>query len=284
MTTPPTPFSDEELSASIDGELDADRAAAIAADPHARARRDELAAVAALVAAPVAPLPAEAVDQLIAVALDPPAAPPAPARRIRGPQPWLVAAAVVVLVAVGLALVWSGRNDGEQASFTTVGASIADGGGSSATEADGAGDVAADVGAESSSTERGDANAPTTTAPPLTTATTLAPGGTAAALPLGTFASGDEMRAALAEAFPATATPVEGVEAPPAAAFERCASQLQVTLDLDTDPTHTGYASVAGQVALVYEFATPGFDDGQPTTLVAAVGRDACDPIAIFQR
>lgn len=277
--TSPTPFSDEELSAAIDGDLDADRSAALEADPIARERRDALAAAAQAVARRVDPLDPAVVDGLIAGALDAPLAPAAPRRGSRGPQPWLVAAVVAVLVAVGLGLVWSGRNaDQEQrASFDTVGASIG---------AEDSGAAKGDGADASSSASEMESGAPTTTAPP---ASALPP-----AVALGEFASGDDLRSALAEAFPtadaATTTSGEvGTESsvlapPPAGALERCGDQLEVTLDLDDPPTRTGYATVDGRAVLVYEFDAPSFADGTPTTLVAAVGQDACDQVVIFQR
>lgn len=280
MTSPASPFSDDELSLAIDGELDADRAALLEADPVARARRDALAAAAARVGTAVEPLDATAVDQLIAAALEAPLAPSAPPRTTRGPQPWLVAAAVVALVAVGLGLVWSGRGtQSDQASFQTVGNSI-----SAADEATESGAGSGRDGAEEA------AGSMAETAPEASTDTSSAPTTTAPGLPvlpdalaLGEFASGDELREALADAFPASAQPTSA-EVPSAAALERCATQLQVTLDLAGDPLRTGFATVDGRAVLVYEFEAPAFDDGQPTTLVAAVGSDACDQVAIFQR
>ena len=66
----PTPDDalDELASAALDGEATDDEVARIADDPALRARRDELAAVQAAVAAPVA-VPAGAADQAIAAAL-----------------------------------------------------------------------------------------------------------------------------------------------------------------------------------------------------------------------
>ena len=105
---------------------------------------------------------------------------------------------------------------------------------------------------------------------------------------LGTFASGAELREALASSFPATAnttrTDSTAGALPAPAAVDRCATQLQVTLELDGDPLQVGVATVDGDPVLVYEFATTATDDGSPTTLVAAVGVDACDPIELFER
>ncbi|MFN8041035.1 MAG: hypothetical protein U0Q07_17600 [Acidimicrobiales bacterium] len=66
----PTPDDarDELASAALDGEATDDEAARVADDPDLRARRDELAAVQAAVAAPVE-VPAGAADQAVAAAL-----------------------------------------------------------------------------------------------------------------------------------------------------------------------------------------------------------------------
>jgi hypothetical protein len=41
---------------------------------------------------------------------------------------------------------------------------------------------------------------------------------------------------------------------------------------------------VRGRRLLVYEFAAASYADGSATTLVAAVGVDACDPVLTFER
>ena len=276
MTDDRTPVTDEELSAAIDGEADPEVIARIDRDPEARARFEELRAAADRVAGlPPVALPDDAVDRLVAGALDVPVAPPAPARGTPRTT-WLVAAGVVLLVGLGLVLVFTGRggdedlaSSGSDGSFDTVGSAI---------DEDGAGaDAAPEASAEADASS---GQAATTTAPSDEASD-------AGVVDLGAYASGEELRAALATSFPATATAnrVEGARAAAStAAIDRCAEQLQVTLGLDDGPLQVGVATVDDDDVLVYEFATTATDDGSPTTLVAAVGTDACDPIELFER
>lgn len=283
MTDPTTPLSDDDLSAAIDGEATAEVLDRIEASADARARRDDLATVAAAVATlPRPTLDDAALDELITAALDAPVAPAGSAGGARrsGPPALLVAAVIAVLVAVGLGLVWSGLNGSDEraARFNTVGNSINAGGGST-----GASDAA-------DAPEAG-AGAATTTAPlpGHGLATTVVPpteSSTAAPIALGTFASGDDLREALATSF----APSPSVQADPAsrapaeAAVDRCAEQLKVTLKLAGEPLNQGFATVDGRPVLVYEFASTSYADGSPTTLVAAVGEGACDQVVVFER
>lgn len=279
MTDDRTPLTDEELSAAIDGEADADVDARIEADPRARARRDELAAAAERVAElPTPALAAVDADRIIAAALDAPAAPAAPARS-RPTTTWLVAAAVILLVGVGLTLVFAGRageddvaSTGAAESFDTVGNEVDDAGApSAAPEPESAEHLSgADVAA--------DGQASTTTGP--------AAEETAAVVELGDFASGADLREALATSFAeaARSSSADATDRPAPTSIDRCAEQLQVTLELADGAQQVGIATVDGDPVLVYEFATTATDDGSPTTLVAAVGVDACDPIELFER
>ncbi|MCB0970372.1 MAG: hypothetical protein KDA97_02475 [Acidimicrobiales bacterium] len=285
MTDPNTPLTDEDLSAAIDGEADAELLARIEADPVARARRDELAAAAAHVAELVPPALDDAVvDDLVAAALDEPVAPARPSRST-GTAPWLVAAVVVALAGIGLALVLAGRGAGDDVAsqrFDTVGSAIGDDAGAGGTALDEeAAEPATASGAESADAAHG--AAPTTTTSPSLNTTS----GGEEVLDLGTFASGAELREALAEVFPGAAFSADdGATRSRASddAVARCAEQLRVTLELADGPQRVGIAVVDGQDVLVYEFATVATDDGSPTTLVAAVGIDACDPIELFER
>ena len=288
MTTDPTPLSDDELSAALDGEASDEVLAAIDASPDARARQAELGAAAARVAAAtVPPLDADAVDAMITAALDEPVAPSAPSgRRRTGPPVWAVAAGLLLLVATGLALVWSGRQE-DQVAFKTVGASIAadeDAGGStaesSASDQPTAGEmVLPDHGGTASGA--GDGASPSTTTTPETSAAQ------APLVFLGEFGSGDELRTALAASFspsPLASTGDAPVDTPPDAAVDRCQQQLEVTLELEGGPTARGYAVVDGEDVLVYEFDRASFADGTPTQLIAAVGVDACQQVVFFER
>jgi 2-oxoglutarate dehydrogenase E2 component (dihydrolipoamide succinyltransferase) len=285
----PTPGSDEELSAALDGELDAERAAALAADPATAARLEQLAAVAAAVAAPVPPLPAATVDDLIAGALEAPVAPAAPAGGRRGPSPLLVAAAITLLVAIGLGLVWSGRDDGATADLATS-EQPADEASEASAGAD-AGDGTAERSTGDGATEEGfsaESGELDSTGAPEATSTAPATGDDAAELvDLGAFPDGDALRAALAAAFPTAVTAPgagDGTEAPTALQVDRCGEQLQVTLELGAGPQRTGFATVGDAQVLVYEFAAPSFVDASPTTLVAAVGVEACEQVVFFER
>jgi hypothetical protein len=297
MTDHPTPpSSDEELSASLDGELDPARTTELTArlevDPALRARRAALASAADRVREPVAPLDAATVDELVANALAAPVV-PLPARATRGPAPWLVAAAITLLVAVGLGLVWSGR-DGGASDQASTGADASSSAGATVDEStaertdpdasDGASTEALDTSGDTAEAPaESSEGAPTSTIPPMDAA--IAP-----PVDLGTFATGDDLRAALADAFPVpgpelgSGTSPNATVAPSSEQVERCATQLQVTLELEDGPLQVGYAAVEDAPVLVYEFAADSFADGSPTTLVAAVGTEACEQVVFFER
>lgn len=284
MSTDPTPLTDEDLSADLDSEATPEVRARIAADPAAQARRAELAAAAARLATPVAPLADDEVDALIAGALEQPLAPPAPSSRRRGGVPqWAVAAVLVLLVGAGLALIWSGRTDDAEERSAGDAATSEQAGEAAADEALPEDLVLPDHGSGAmdgteSSTASGAGAATTTTSPPA-----------AAALgPLtfvGSFGTGDELRAALATSFdPAPGADGSEVEVPADAAVERCQDQLEITLGLEGAPTNRGYAVVGDEVVLVYEYDRASFADGSPTQLIAAVGVDACQEVVFFER
>lgn len=277
------PLSDDDLSAVLDGLADETL--------DARARSEaapRLAALAAarstLAAATVAPLADDVVDRLVTTALragsevtDPPGTldpipsiapvhPAAPTRSGRRVPTWLVAAAVVVMMAVGVALIGTDRH-GPTAKFETVGASI---NANDTTEAD---DRAAGATSAPEGAVAGQAGAPATTTGAADETATIA------VSDLGTFEDAAALRTALRTGFgPGTAaTPI------PSAALDRCRQQVQVSLSLTTDPTRTGRAKVAGREVFVYVFSYSAAGPGI-TELVAGVGRDACDPVVTFQR
>lgn len=295
MTDDPTP-TDDDLSLVLDGEADDELVARVEADPAARARLEQLRRTAdALRSSSVPPLDGDVVDELIATAVDAPVAPtrPASAGRSRA-TPWLVAASVIVLMAVGLSLVWAGRGDDEDQAGATRRTTLASAETSSdAPEADATFGDASGAGA-SEAAPLGGHGAPTTIAPQDASRTMDLP-----VVLLGSFASGAELREATASSFTPSTTatgssPADGEAtgdqardraAPPSdAAVDRCAQQLQVTLSMEAPPTRVGYATVDGKDVLAYEFATTSARDGKPTTLVAAVGVEACDQVVIFER
>lgn len=297
MTEPPTPFSDEDLSVALDGEADADLIARVEGDAEARARTEALQAARTAVATPVAPLDPAMVDRLVARALGAadgeaaePMAPVAPlsSRRARhaGPPPWLVAAGIAVVVALGLALVWSGTRGDSTDQAANSGASKLDQG--SGATARGQVDKSskssrpgAEQRAEDSGTVAGHA-APTVTG---------APGGAAnpPTINLGTFATAADLRAALASGFPSTPS-ADAAAAPSSAQLDRCIGEVRSTLNgsrlpapLPARPSHQGYARVEAQPTLVYEFPTTTFQPGR-TAVVTAVGTNACEPVLLFVR
>ena len=295
-------ISDDDLSLALDGEASPELQARIDASPEAQARLDALRAAAARVATPPPALADDQVDALISAALDAPVAPVAPRTRSqRRATPWLVAASVIVLMAIGLSLVWAGRSsDDDQASakLNDLAAESADasGGGSN--------------GADSSFTESGSSAEDQASAPvagghgaPTTVAGTTSSTADLPLLYLGSFPSADAFRNAtassLTDAWSASGGEVAyqgdssdagrssgsaSASAPSPDAVDRCGEQLQVTLSTKSAPIQTGYASVDGEQVLVYEFATASARDGKDTTLVAAVGPDACDEVVIFER
>ncbi|MCU1372331.1 MAG: hypothetical protein JWO77_3525 [Ilumatobacteraceae bacterium] len=302
MTDPTTP-SDDDLSLALDGEADAELQARIDASLEALARLEELRAAAAQVAAPVAPLDDDTVDTLITAALDTPVAPPrVAARRRRGATPWLVAASVILLMAVGLSLVWAGRgSEDDQAGASRTASGQQD---TSAGDGDAESSFS---GTGSSSAEASDPPADAATPGGHGSPTTVVPSSSAElpVLYLGSYDDADELRTATATSFadalkasgtalqydttePADeqtgATTRTEADMPSAKAVDRCAQQLQVTLSMKAGPLQTGYATVDDRSVLVYEFAAASARDGKETTLVAAVGVDACDEVVIFER
>lgn len=317
MTTSPPPLDDLQLSDALDGDAGPDVAARLAGDPAARARLDQLRAARDLVAAgEVAPLPDATVDRLVAAALDPLDAPtaidtdpvatgqgdaghgdgqgegegdseadgtvpivaPGPSRRSGTVPPWLVAAVVLLLLGIGLTLVYTGRDDGTDVAFDTVGSSIADG--SAATDAGRSTDE------ETAALESGDApdvagtavDAPSTTGAPQA-GTTSAP----VLVPLGSFPDPDALRVHLRDGFPeATPDAAPATETDVDAAF-RCLGKIDGMFNTGSEPVHVGLATVADEPTVVYELPYRT-DDGRDTTLVVAVGELTCIPSLSFQR
>ncbi len=301
MTDHPTP-TDDDLSLALDGEADAELLARIEADPVAQAQLEHLRAAATLLRdARVDPLDDEVVDGLIATAIDTPIAPARPVSGNRSGRatPWLVAAAVIVLMAIGLSLVWAGRSsDQDQASATKSAEEKAqDSGASSDGQADSAFSSGGGTAGAESQVLPGGHGAPTTAAATPDTASPSTP-----ALFLGSYPSGAKLREATATSFMDAwkasgsslsfdSSDAEGsgnarsMQRPPsAAAITRCADLLQVTLTMKAPPVQTGYATVDDEPVLVYEFATTSARTNKETTLVAAVGVKACDEVVFFER
>lgn len=307
------PITDEDLSEHLDRRAAPDVAARIAADPNAQVRLEALRnASRALADTPIRPLDGATVDQLVSRALlasddqgtpdgDHPATavtalPSGPkaadafggdvasgglaltahqARRM--PPTWLVAAAVILVVALGIGLVVSGRDTrgNDQAVKTAATESTAGNQGSASNSTDA---TSSDAAAAGQASEHGAASgaAPSTTQGPAFSA--------ARAVDLGTFATPRALRTALADRFPDAPATASSGGAPATTALQRCGTQVAVTLNLKSDPLRVGYATVEGRQVLVYEFASTSFTDQTPTTLIAAVGNQSCDPVVTFER
>lgn len=275
-STPTSPFSDDDLSADLDGEVAPEVRAAIEADPAAVARRAELAGARAAVGAATVPaLDPTTVDDLVGRALeaadDGTVVPLARAgARRRGPAPWMVAAAVLLLMAAGLALIYTGR-DAEQTAMTA--------GDDAATTlvpeaADGA--RPADDLAASELPQHGAA------VPEAGVATTIDPNDVGF---LGAFDDPAALRtAAAAQLVASTEAPPSDAEEPSVASLDRCDQQLRAVLETEETSIERGWALVDGETVLVYGFERPAFSDGSPTTVVAAVGIAACEQVVLFER
>jgi hypothetical protein len=295
MTDHPPPLSDEDLSAALDGEAGPDVEARLAADPQAHERAAALAAARDAVATAPEPLGADEVDGLIVIALDPDASTaadagsaggsiddaavmPLPPRRRGRPPVWLAAAAIAVLLGIGLVLIWSGRSSEPDRRSTAQ---------SGALESRSAG--------EASSGAKATVLAPTATSSGADDRAKSADAATTG--DLGSYPSVAAFRRAFATSFPAHRDESAPTASYSTAQFDRCAEQLQQTLALPAGPTHQGSATIAGKPVLVYEFAgsaatspatstsaTSTSVTGTSATTVAAVGTVACEPVSIFQR
>lgn len=312
MTDHPAPITDEDLSAHLDGQAAPDMAQRIAADPEAQNRLEALRDAARTVAdAPVPALDGATVDRLVGRALlvfdeahgptDPVLTPIAstqrsssvdasdaphavrpyapqelvpPAARRRLPPTWLVAAAVVLVVALGIGLVVTGRD--RDRSDQGVNTALTESTDRDQGAASKSGEASADASAPQPSEHGGASGA----AP----STTIGPAFAAGAVDLGRFDTAQALRTALATRFPDAPATASSGGAPVTAAVQRCGTQVLVALNLKSNPTHIGYATVGGRQVLVYEFATTSYTDETPTTLIAAVGTQACDPVVTFQR
>lgn len=326
MTEPLPPLSDEDLSAVLDGEAGADVTERAQADPVAQARIDAFRTTRdSLRGAPVPALDRSVVDELVARALDQAGTtantgtfvtdgggpgkdpmeearpgdnrssddvvvPLAPSRgRSRGTPRWLVAAAVVALVAIGLGLIWSGRDGGgtETAEVNTSAgqfdADDASGAGGSQDEAT----VESDVAAEEGDSEVG-AQPPTAPNPETPTTTPDVTTGSGdpvrAVTDLGSFASLEDLRTSLATSFPTDRLPLGPGVGPSVAVIDRCQLLMMEVFDLPSEANRFGQATIEGEDLLVFEFAAPSAVDGSPTTFLTVNEPVSCDARLSFER
>ncbi len=257
----PTDGTDDELvSAVLDGEASADEVARVRSDPALAARLEEFRrAAAALAAQP--PLPAAERRALLDRALDDtadgrdlapgtpppgPVAPPGPRRPRRLPPAPLVAAAVIVLVAVGVALILTGQGGDTNRASTKQSSGAATDTGAASRAAPGDASAAGGVGPHGLPE----------TASPTTTA-----GGAAPPVPyLGTFADGDQLRSALAPLDPAQlqpSSPPPSTAAPApytSAQLQRCAQVPRGYEPQLGPPLAYAQADVAGDRVVVISF------------------------------
>lgn len=302
MTDPLTPLSDEDLSAALDGMATPDVDARIQADPAARARLEHLKAASSAVAQdPPAILDPAVIDALVAQAIERGTAPAsetagvvtplAPRRRTAaGTQRWLVAAAVVVLMAIGLGFVYSGTHSDDT---QDAGVALEDGRAASQD------DSPSPEPQVSSSAEQGEDSAETppdhgapgqpNQAVPDDPSDETSPDSDAQApaelTELGTFDDKDALRTELRAGFPQDAQLAEGMR-PTEANVTRCNNFIQtvlVDLSLSTDPDAVGQATVADKTYLVYEYAIDGGTEGRSKLLTAA-DLDSCDLLFSFVR
>jgi hypothetical protein len=292
--TPPPPLTDEDLCAVIDGEARSELLERVAADADAQARLAQLRAASTAVAgATVPPLAPAVADSLITRALaaadgvdepqtQDPAVVPIPRGR-RLPPTWLVAAAVLVLVAIGVGLIvaGSGNHTSSTDATTALGASS-----HSAEKSAGADSTSAGSTGAGRSPSTGGAAATTTRpnqTPALDNGLTVDASGVGPILDYGRFGDSDALRKAFATSWAAGArhggTPEETVSAKSA---ERCGEQVASLLSLRVGPDHIATAKVGSEPVLIYEFPAKASSDGRAT--VAAVSVATCAPVVIFER
>lgn len=273
---------DELLSADIDGETSPSEHARIEADPGLVARRRELRAAADVAGRPPDPLPAGAVDALVARALDtlgaaplappvatsipppptgPPVAPPPPPIplvRTRRITPLLVAAAVVAVVAIGVGVIVATKSPTKETNTA--------------------------VRRSDRSAAAPKAVSPTGGGGPPTTAQDSREGPFLGFI--GRFSSAAALRTASKIGLPPeTHTGASGVRIS-AGQADRCAGVLEAR-DPRLRPSGRRTplsATIAADPVIVYEYEVRSITGDRPTTRVVAVGVAACDERLNFER
>ncbi|MDQ6695960.1 MAG: hypothetical protein M3Z46_00695 [Actinomycetota bacterium] len=257
---------DALLSADLDGEasrVDHDR---IVADPTLQSRQEELRSASRLAGEAPGPLPSAQVEDAINRALDEAAAAeidePAPGRTSRhraqqGGVPWLVAAAVVLLAAIGLGLIITDKSPSRRAQSTS---GAMDG-------------------------RRKEAAPLSSTAPPSTPS---AAGSTRLGF-LGDYASAASLRSELTATVPPARRNGSRSPAPPLSSgqADRCATVVEARnpqLSRSNRLTVVS-ATIAGAPVLVLEYRAASVRGGaHRTTRVIALGAAACDERIDFER
>ncbi len=279
---------DLDLSLSLDGVASPEIEARLQSDHATLARREQMRRAIELIASPPSPLDDQAVNSTISAALDGArrnvSADPGVVSMLPSPgstgsrriPPWLVAAAVLILMGVGLTLVYTGRETSTDVAFQQVGSSLepdtaltesADADNTAEREAAAAGAAAPDA-ADAVSTTSAVSSAGGTSVPTL--------------VPLGSFESADQLREHLRSGFPEAPPDVTNAEHDLDAAF-RCLGKIDTMFGTGSEPVHVGLATIAGDRTVVYELPYKA-TDGRQTTLVVAVGELSCIPALSFQR
>lgn len=265
---------DDLLSADVDGETSPAEHARIESDPELRSRREALKAAATVAALPPTPLAPAVVDRIVEHAMDGSRADGGRAAPVRSASsgsrararwrqpPVLVAAAVVLLGAIGIGLIVtapSGRHRTDTSASAAKGLTT---------------DKAA--GAEG----RG-------VSPPSTRAGGSGSTDQNAVAFLGRFASVGELRAALQTTLPpvASAPAPEGSQVSSGQA-DRCATVVEARDPALTRPNRqtTVGASLAGRPLVVLQYRARAVKSGRQTTRVVALGAAACDEILDIER
>jgi len=256
--------TDELLSADLDGETTPAEHDRIAADPERRSRQAELGSASRLAGQKPPALDTAMVDDSISRALD--ALPtndvgplihrrePGRRRSARsGPVPWLVAAAAVLLGAIGLRLIITAKPPSQRAAKSTAGAAH----------------------------RSGTTTTPLSSAPEAASAAPLAS--------LGDFASSAALRSALAARTPPARSTTSADRSPKLSAGQgdRCATVIEARNPqlLRSNRRAVVSATIAGESVLVLEYqARAVTGSARQTTRVIAMGAAACDERLDFER
>jgi hypothetical protein len=280
MTDEPHPL-DDLLSADLDGETTPAEHARIESDERLRSRREELRSASKLAGHPPPPLATAEADRIIGRAADafgtdvddaadPSTSPlpsPTPLSRPRPRQTrWLVAAAIVLLAAIGIGLIATDRSPDRQSNTASR---------------------AAEGRTESkSATPRSETGAPSSTTARSKSLQTGTPDSSPTIGFLGRFASPGALRSALQTRGP-TAVPEPAPEARiTVGQADRCATVIEAKdPGLKRSNRRSAVAAFLGaEPVLVFEYRTRAISGNRTTTRVVATGVAACDERLNFER
>ncbi len=264
----PAGADDELVTAVLDGEATEAEVDRVRSDPALAARLEQFRQAAAALADPPPPLPDDqrraVLEGALAAGRDAgegpqapkPVGPIAPRRSRRHvPPAFLVAAAVIVMVAVGLALVLNGRGEQNRDSRASSKATSSD------TFSQASGDSQAKAGSGTADKTAAAQGGEGPHAGGTQQAPTSAAGEGRPALPyLGTFTNADQLRSALGALDPTTLRPTEPSTPPDAsgsytqAQLQRCAQIPRGYEQQLGQPFAYAYANVNGDSVVVISF------------------------------